>query len=75
MLLVGIFNPLFAFQFSPLEQEFSPSGADSTKTYTIVNDSGDSIAVEVSALTRDLIKDGAEANESAPHTFLLSQAK
>ncbi len=75
LLLVGMFSPLFAFQFSPLEQEFSPSGANSTKTYTIVNDSADSIAVEISALTRDLTKDGAELNESAAAYFSIVPSK
>lgn len=67
--------PLFAFQFSPLEQEFSPTGANSTKTYTIVNDSDDSIAVEISALTRDLDSAGKEINESAVAYFSIVPSK
>jgi len=67
--------PLFAFQFSPLEQEFSPSGTNSTKTYTIVNDSNDSIAVEISALTRDLDKDGKEINDTAAAFFSIVPSK
>ncbi len=74
-LLVGVIAPLFAFQFSPLEQEFSPIGADSTKTYTIVNDSADSIAVEVSALTRGLSATGEEVNESAAAYFSIVPSK
>ncbi|MGI6433575.1 MAG: fimbria/pilus periplasmic chaperone [Sphaerochaetaceae bacterium] len=68
-------TPLFAFQFSPLEQTFAPSGANSTKTYTIVNDSNDSIAVEISALTRDLTISGQEANESAAAYFSIVPSK
>lgn len=75
MLLVGVFSPLFAFQFSPLEQDFSSFGADSTKTYTIVNDSADSIAVAISALSRDLAKDGEELNESAAAYFSIVPSK
>ncbi len=75
LLMVGLFSPLFAFQFSPLEQSFSPTGADSTKTYTIVNDSGDSIAVSISALTRDLSKSGEELNESAAAYFSIVPSK
>lgn len=67
--------PLFAFQFSPLEQSFSPSGANSTKTYTIVNDSNDSIAVEISALTRDMDANGKEVNESAAPYFSIVPSK
>lgn len=67
--------PLFAFQFSPLEQTFSPTGANSTKTYTLVNDSNDSIAVEITALTRDLTKEGKEVNESATPYFSIVPSK
>jgi len=66
---------IFAFQFSPLEQEFSPSGANSTKTYTIVNDSDDSIAVEISVLTRDLDASGKEINNEAPAYFSIVPSK
>ena len=65
IVFLSIVSPVFAFQFSPLEQEFEPTGANSTKTYTIVNDSADSIAVAISALTRDLTVSGEEQNESA----------
>jgi len=50
---------LSAYQFSPLEQTFEPSGGGATRTYTIVNDSDDTIAVRISALTRDQDADGA----------------
>jgi fimbrial chaperone protein len=75
VLLIGIVTPVFAFQFSPLEQEFEPSGANSTKTYTIVNDSADSIAVAISALTRDLTIAGTEENESAAAYFSIVPSK
>ena len=74
-LMVFSVASLFAFQFSPLEQEFSPSGANSTKTYTIVNDSDDSIAVEISALTRDMDRTGKEINASAPAYFSIVPSK
>lgn len=77
LLLIGIVwvCNLAAFQFSPLEQVFSPSGADSTKTYTIVNDSDDSIAIEISALTRDQDAEGNEINTSAAAYFSIVPAK
>jgi fimbrial chaperone protein len=77
ILMVSIFaaSPLFAFQFSPLEQSFEPTGANSTKTYTIVNDSNDSIAVEISALTRDLDANGKEINQSAAAYFSIVPSK
>ena len=75
VLCVSAITPLFAFQFSPLEQTFAPSGANSTRTYTIVNDSNDSIAVEISALTRDLTANGQERNESAAAYFSIVPSK
>ena len=77
ILMVSIFtvSPLFAFQFSPLEQSFEPVGANSTKTYTIVNDSNDSIAVEITALTRDLDVNGKELNQSAAAYFSIVPSK
>lgn len=77
ILLVGIVwvCSLAAFQFSPLEQTFSPTGAESTKTYTIVNDSDDSIAIEISALTRDQDASGNELNTSAAAYFSIVPAK
>jgi fimbrial chaperone protein len=75
LVLVCTLVPLFAFQFSPLEQSFAPTGANSTKTYTIVNDSNDSIAVEISALTRDMDRSGKEINESASAYFSIVPSK
>src|SRR5690554_1711681 len=75
LLSVCVITPIFAFQFSPLEQTFAPSGANSTKTYTIVNDSDDSIAVEISALTRDIDTAGREKNENATAYFSIVPSK
>ncbi len=77
LLIVGLVcaSQVFAYQFSPLEQVFAPTGADSTKTYTIVNDSDDSIAIEVSALTRDQDADGNEVNATAAAYFSIVPAK
>lgn len=75
LLIMSSLMPLAAFQFSPLEQNFAPTGADSTKTYTIVNDSADTIAVEVTALTRDLSSSGEEENESASAYFSIVPSK
>ncbi len=75
LLLFSSLVPVAAFQFSPLEQEFSPTGAESTKTYTIVNDSSDTIAVEVSALTRELTINGTEENASAAAYFSIVPSK
>jgi fimbrial chaperone protein len=67
---------LFAFQFSPLTQEFDASGAGSAKTYTIVNDSDDPIAIQISALTRSQnSKNGDEINTPADNYFTIVHPK
>lgn len=67
---------LFAFQFSPLTQEFDASGAGSAKTYTIVNDSDDPIAIQISALTRSQnSKNGDEINTPANNYFTIVHPK
>ncbi|MDC7230477.1 MAG: fimbria/pilus periplasmic chaperone [Sphaerochaetaceae bacterium] len=64
-----LLSSVFAYQFSPLEQSFQPTGAESTKTYTIVNDSNDSIAISLSALIRDQDAQGNEINKPADAYF------
>ena len=51
---------MYAFQFSPLEQTFGSSGVDTQRTYTIVNDSDEDIAVRISVLERDMDEFGNE---------------
>lgn len=66
---VLLLSSVYSYQFSPLEQTFQPSGAESSKTYTIVNDSNDSIAISISALTRDQDAQGNEINTPADAYF------
>jgi len=68
-LLLLLLSSVHAYQFSPLEQSFQPTGAESTKTYTIVNDSNDSIAISISALIRDQDAQGNEVNTPADAYF------
>ena len=58
-----------AFQFSPLEQTFEPTGENAQKTYTIVNDSDDQIAISLSVLVRDQDADGNEVRSDASAQF------
>src|SRR5690554_916411 len=69
LLAIVLVSSVYAYQFSPLEQTFQPSGAESTKTYTIVNDSNDSIAISISALVRDQDAQGNEINSPADAYF------
>ena len=64
-----------AFQFSPLEQTFEPSGEKATQTYTIVNDSDDQIAISLSVLSRDQDAEGNEVRADASKEFLISPSK
>lgn len=63
--------PLTAFQFSPLEQEFESTGVNSQKTYTIINDTDDRIAVRITAAIRDQDETGAEINRPATGYFTI----
>lgn len=65
----------FGYQFSPLEQTFGTTGAQTTKTYTIVNDSDDAIAVTITALVRDQDTQGAEVNKPATNYFSIQPNK
>lgn len=66
---------LFAFQFSPMEQTFEASGANSQKTYTIVNDSNDDIAVKLSVMVRSQDEQGNEIREKTSNEFKLSASQ
>ena len=66
---------LFAYQFSPLNVTFEPSGGGSAKVYTIVNDSDSAIAIEVSAVNRSITIDGEEDNEYASQYFTIQPSK
>ena len=66
---------LFAYQFSPLNVTFEPSGGGSAKVYTIVNDSDYAIAIEVSAVKRSITIDGEEYNEDASQYFTIQPSK
>lgn len=63
-----------AFQFSPLEQTFAPSGEKATQTYTIVNDSDDTIAIRLSVFTRSQDSEGNEVRADASSKFIISPA-
>jgi len=66
---------LYAYQLSPLSVTYSPSGIDSTKAYTITNDSDLPIAIEVKAYKRFIDTDGNEYTELAPQYFSIQPAK
>lgn len=66
---------LWAYNFSPLTQTFDPTGAGNTKTYTIVNDSDDAIAISMTVQTRDQDENGEEVNKPVSGVFSIRPAK
>lgn len=60
---------LMAYQLSPLNVTYDPTGAGSAKVYTIVNDSDSPIAIEVRAEQRIIDIDGNEANQDGSAYF------
>lgn len=75
VLMVCALVAVSAYQFSPLEQSFAPTGVQSTKTYTITNDSDDSIAITITALIRDQNENGEEINRPATNYFSIQPSK
>ena len=64
----------FAYQFSPLDQVFEPTGVNSQKVYTIVNDSEDQIAIELTVYQRDQDEFGNEIRTNASNEFRITPA-
>ena len=60
---------LMAYQLSPLNVTYDPTGAGSAKVYTIVNDSDSPVAIEVRAEQRIVDIDGNEANQDGSAYF------
>ena len=74
--MVCVVCAVYAFQFSPLEQTFGSSGVDTQRTYTIVNDSDEDIAVRISVLERDMDEFGNEVrSETSSSEFLLTPSQ
>ncbi len=71
-LLVLVICCVSAFQFSPLEQTFEPTGINTQKTYTIVNDSDDQIAIRLTVVERDQDSEGNEVRADASQQFIIS---
>ena len=73
ILVIGLawVNPALAFQLLPMSQTFAPSGADSTKTYRVVNSKETPIAVEVSVVKREVNLLGEETLTPADEDFVV----
>lgn len=75
LLLALLPASLMAYQLSPLNATYEPTGAGSAKVYTIVNDSDSPIAIEVRAVKRSIDIDGNEYTEDASPYFTIQPAK
>lgn len=68
-------SSLAAFSFQPISQTFSPSGRDATRSFRMENDSGEYLAVQLKALTREINAEGQETNEEAGEVFTIYPSK
>ena len=75
LLLLFTSFSLMAYQLSPLNVTYDPTGAGSAKVYTIVNDSDAPIAIEVRAEQRIVDIDGNEANQDGSAYFSIQPSR
>lgn len=64
-----------AYQLSPLNATYYPSGVESVKTYKLTNDSDFPIAIEISANKRYIDLNGNEYTEPAMQYFSIQPSK
>lgn len=68
-LLVWAALPVSAFVLIPISLDFTPTGRGATQTFRLENDSSNSVAVQVSIVTRVMDLDGNETNQPADDDF------
>lgn len=71
VLLFSSIRTAYAFQLNPLSQVYRPTGADSIKSYEIVNNTDEPIAIEVSMALSEMSLTGEESLISAEDDFLV----
>lgn len=71
VLLFSTVRTTLAFQFNPLAQTFAPTGSDATRSYEIVNDTDEPIAVDVSVGLSQIGLTGDENLTPAEDDFLV----
>ena len=75
LLMMVVTMSVFAYQLSPLSVSYDPKGAGSAKVYTITNDSGSPIAIQIKPLKRMVDKNGEEYTENANAYFSIQPQK
>lgn len=71
VLLMIFMLPVFAFQFEPITQDFSPSGINSRRNFQVINPSENPIAVKVSMVYREMDLYGEETLTDASEVFFV----
>jgi fimbrial chaperone protein len=64
-------TPAMAYKLTPMSQVLAPSGSDTTKSFEIVNDSAERVALEISITTLERDLDYTETNVNADENFLV----
>jgi fimbrial chaperone protein len=67
--------PAWAFRFYPIVMEFTPAGEGASRAFYADNNGEESIAIQISMMTRSMDLDGAELNEDAAELFLVYPAQ
>lgn len=77
ILLATLVSPvvLLAFQLSPLDVDFSTTGAESSRIYSVSNDSDSTIAVVVGINKRNINVDGSESSVDGGSYFSVLPSK
>jgi P pilus assembly chaperone PapD len=60
-----------AFKLEPMLTEFGPSGRSANQAFRVENDSSNTVAVQISMLTRQIDLEGNETNAPAEDDFLV----
>ncbi len=68
---VSISLPAQAFKLIPIKVDFSPTGKNATQVFKLENDSDTAIAVQVSALSREMDINGKESYQNADKDFII----
>jgi fimbrial chaperone protein len=61
--LFFVLLPVKAFQLKPITMDFDPSGEGATRSFTVTNEGGDPIAVQMTITTRKVALNGEEVRD------------
>lgn len=75
MIMFVFVSGLFAYQLSPLSATFDAKGRNSSKVYTVTNDSEAPIAIQFKAMKRILNPDGSESMQDGSQFFSIQPNK